>query len=118
MKVQQKVLFYFFAVITLGCVATEAIASCPITQQGPPCKEYWQTEAVFIGVANRVVHTPDKPSPENWMYVHTTAYFTIEEAFKGVGGTAVVLHWIPAVIDSRKASDTSFTPTAIQQQRA
>lgn len=57
---------------------------------GPPCAEYWRTEAVFVGTANRVVHNPDKPSRENWTYVQTTVYFTIEEIFKGVEGASVV----------------------------
>ena len=92
MKVQRKLVLYFLPLITLVSFTTDVVASCPTMQQGPPCMEYWQTDAVFIGVANRVVHNPDKPSPENWMYVRTTVYFTIEEPFKGVGGNGLVFN--------------------------
>ncbi|HEU4507096.1 MAG TPA: carboxypeptidase-like regulatory domain-containing protein [Pyrinomonadaceae bacterium] len=90
-----KLAVSFLSLLTLFSFTTEARASCPMTQQGPPCQEYWSMEAVFIGVANRVAYTPDKPTAENWMSVQTTVYFTIEEAFKGVGGTALILNLDP-----------------------
>src|SRR5687768_7494133 len=70
--------------------ANNALASCPGTQQGPPCLEYWSSDAVFIGVANRVVNVPNNTLYAIGPYLRTTAYFTIEEAFKGVAGTALV----------------------------
>jgi hypothetical protein len=76
----------------ISLFATDALASCPMAQQGPPCVEYWRTEAVFMGVANRVIRTPDTPTADNWMSVQTTVYFTIVEAFRGAGGTALVLN--------------------------
>ena len=92
MKSQQKLAIYLLSLLTLFSLTTDALASCPLVQQGPPCQEYWRTEAVFIGVANRVVRTPDKPTADNWMSVQTTVYFTVVEAFKGAGGTALVLN--------------------------
>lgn len=92
MKVQQKLVLCLLSLITLVSLTTDAVASCPSTQQGPPCQEYWQAAAVFIAVPNRVVHTPDKPTPDNWMYVRTTVYFTIEEAFRGIEAGALVLN--------------------------
>ena len=72
MKSQQKLAIYLLSLLTLFSLTTDALASCPLVQQGPPCQEYWRTEAVFIGVANRVVRTPDKPTADNWMSVQTT----------------------------------------------
>ena len=92
MKVQQKLVSCFFALVTLVALSVDARASCPITEQGPPCQEYWRAEAVFIGTVNRVVYTPDKPTPENWMYVRRTVYITIEEAFRGIEAAALVLN--------------------------
>ena len=92
MKSQQKLAVYLLSLLTLFSLATDALASCPLVQQGPPCQEYWRTDAVFIGVANRVVRTPEKPTADNWMSVQTTVYFTVVEAFKGAGGTALVLN--------------------------
>ncbi len=80
------------ALFIIFSFATDARASCPSVQQGPPCREYWRTEAVFIGVANRVIRTPDKPTADNWMSLQSTVYFTVVEAFKGAGGTALVLN--------------------------
>src|SRR5918993_4145904 len=90
MHVRQRLVLCFVPLITLFSFVNEAMASCPRTEQGPPCAEYWQTDAVFIGVAYRVVHTPNNTGLEIGPYVRTTAYFTIEEAFKGVGGTGIV----------------------------
>lgn len=87
-----KLAVYLLSLITLFSLATDALASCPMTQQGPPCVEYWRADAVFIGVANRVVLTPDKPTADNWMGRQITVYFTIVEAFKGVDGSALVLN--------------------------
>ena len=87
-----KLTFYVVALIILISLAPDALASCPTMQPGPPCVEYWQKEAVFIGTANRVVPTPNKPSQKNWTYVQTTVYFTIEETFKGIEGGAIVFN--------------------------
>ena len=59
-------------------------------QQGAPCQEYGRTDAVFIGVANRVVLMPNDTYRGIGPYVRKTTYFMIEEAFKGVGGTGIV----------------------------
>src|SRR5215216_2529705 len=92
MKVQQKLVLCFFPLIILVGLTNDALASCPTTQQGPPCVEFWRTEAVFIGLANRVVHTPNNTGLAIGPYVRTTVYFSVEEAFKGVGETGIVLN--------------------------
>jgi hypothetical protein len=63
-----------------------------MSTQGPPCVEYWRTPAVFIGTANRVVYTPNNTALAIGPYVSSTVYFTVEEAFKGVEGTGIVLN--------------------------
>lgn len=91
MKLRQKLALGFFTLITLVGFVTDALASCPSIQLGPPCQEYWRADAVFIGVANRVVNVPNNTLLVIGPYLQTTAYFTIEEAFKGVGGTGIVI---------------------------
>jgi Carboxypeptidase regulatory-like domain len=88
-KVQQKLTL--FALIILASLAHDVLASCPTTTQGPPCQEYWRTDAVFIGLATRVVRTPNNTGLGIGPYVQTTVYFYIEQAFKGIDGTEVVL---------------------------
>ena len=90
MKLQQRLALCFVPLIILFSLVNTALASCPMSQQGPPCQEYWWADAVFIGVANRVVNVPNNTRLEIGPYLQTTAYFTIEEAFKGVGGTGIV----------------------------
>ena len=90
MKLQQRLAVCFVPLITLFSLATHALASCSSSVQGPPCQEYWRADAVFIGVANRVVNVPNNTFFASGPYLQTTAYFTIEEAFKGVGGTGIV----------------------------
>ena len=92
MKVRQKLALKLFPLITLFSIATNALASCPTMQQGPPCLEFWRTEAVFIGLATRVVQTPNTTGLALGPYVRTTVYFSIEEAFKGVSGAVIVIN--------------------------
>jgi hypothetical protein len=92
MHVRQKFVLYLFPLIILFSLATDALASCPSIHQGPPCQEYWQTEAVFIGTANRVVRTPLNPELAGGLYFRSTAYFTVEEAFKGVATPGIVFN--------------------------
>lgn len=82
----------FLPLIMLVCLATEATASCPSMSQGPPCLEYWRAEAVFIAMVNRVVPTPNETGLVIGPYVKTTVYLSVEESFKGIGETSLVLN--------------------------
>lgn len=91
MKRRQTCVLRFFLLIALASLAKDALASCPTMQQGPPCQEYWRTEAVFIGTANRIVATPNNTGLAIGPYLSSTVYFTVEEAFKGVEGTGILV---------------------------
>lgn len=91
MQVRQRLVVCFVLLITLFSLTTNALASCPRILPGPPCLEYGRADAVFIGVVSRVVGIPNDTLPGGGPYLRTTVHFTIEEAFKGVGGTALVL---------------------------
>lgn len=91
MRVRQKLALCFVPLITIFSFFNDALATCPVMTPGAPCLEYPRADAVFIGVANRVVHTPNNTGLVLGPYLRTTVYFTIEEAFKGVGGTGIVL---------------------------
>ncbi len=92
MKFQRKCVFRFCLLMAFVSLATEALGSCPMSGQGPPCWEYWRTPAVFIGTANRVVITSSTTEFGLGPYVSSTVYFTVEEAFKGVAGTGIVVN--------------------------
>jgi hypothetical protein len=90
MKLHQKFTLYFVALIIVFSLAIETFASCPMTQQGPPCQEFWQSQAVFVGVATRVVRISNETLLMTGQYARSTVHFSVEEAFKGVEGTVVV----------------------------
>ena len=90
MKLHPKLVLYFVAPLILASVTSEALASCIRITPGPPCKEFWQADAVFIGTASRVVRVPNETKLVMSPLVHITTQFSVEEAFKGVEGTVVV----------------------------
>lgn len=91
MKRHRKLVLYFIATLVLASMATEALASCTRITPGPPCQEYSEADAVFVGTASRVVRVPNDPTLPLGTIVHITTHFSVEEAFKGVEGTVVVI---------------------------
>jgi Carboxypeptidase regulatory-like domain len=88
MRIPQKLSFAFILAVTL---TIDASASCPEALPGPPCQEFWRADAVFIGVATRIVRVPNTTELEIGPYSSTTVYFSVEEIFRGVKGSAMVL---------------------------
>jgi hypothetical protein len=82
---------YLFALLIVASSAINTFASCPTTTQGPPCQEYWRTDAVFVGLVTRAVRVPNNTMLMVGPYLQSTVYFNVEEAFKGVDGSAAVL---------------------------
>ena len=90
MKRQRKLVLYLFAPFIVASFAVNGFASCPIMTLGPPCLEYWRTDAVFVGVVTRAVRVPNNTMLMVGPYLQSTVYFNVEEAFKGVDRSAVV----------------------------
>lgn len=65
--------------------------SCPIRSQGPPCQEFWNADAVFIGTATQIVTVPFPESHAyHWQqYQKLTAKLIVEETFQGNIGTEI-----------------------------
>jgi hypothetical protein len=92
MKVQRKLFLCLVALVFVAGLDADAMASCPRVIQGPPCFECWRPNTViFIGVATQVVLTPNNTGLMIGPYVRSTVHFTIEEAFKGIEGSAIDL---------------------------
>ena len=91
MKLHQKVSLYIVALIVLASLATDTFASCVTVTQGPPCQEFWRAQAVFIGTATRVVRLPHDPQLAFGEHARTITHFSVDEAFRGVEGTVIVL---------------------------
>ena len=90
MKLHRKLVLYFLVPLILASITSEALASCVRITPGPPCEEYWQADAVFIGTASRVVRVPNEAKLPIAPYLQITTHFSVEEAFKGVQGTVVL----------------------------
>src|SRR5689334_5379765 len=85
-----RVLYFLAPFVLLAGFSVAARASCPTMDSGPPCMEFWRADAVFIGVATRVERISNNPQLANGQYLRTTAYFNVEEAFRGVDRSAIV----------------------------
>ena len=93
MRIQKKrVLYLLVPLILMAPVTAKALGSCLATPPGPPCQEYERADAVFIGTATRVVLKPDQTRIAIGPYLESTVYFSIEQIFKGVEGSAIVLY--------------------------
>jgi len=60
-------------------------------QPGPACQEFWRADAIFIGVATQVVHTPNSTELMIGPYLKSRVTFSLEEKIKGVDGTGIIL---------------------------
>lgn len=85
-----RLLYFLGPLVILAGFGFETWASCPTTEPGPRCMEFWRTEAVFIGFATRVERVPNNTGLEIGPYVRTTTYLNVEEAFKGVDRSTIV----------------------------
>jgi hypothetical protein len=66
--------------------------SCPQVVQGPPCQEFWQANAVFIGLVTETIAVDwsgTNLAPYS-QYRRLTARLSVEEAFRGVEATEVI----------------------------
>src|SRR5262245_41907120 len=80
---------FIFLLITCFFWVNEAAWACVCAGVGPPCQEYWRSDAVFSGtvVSQRVIEEREGGSDDtSWK---TIVHFKIEQAFKGISGEFV-----------------------------
>ena len=73
------------ALLIFAGFGVEVRASCPTSQPGPPCMEFWRADAVFIGRATKVELVPNNTQLMIGPYVGTTAYLDIPESTNSRG---------------------------------
>jgi hypothetical protein len=78
--------------LILGCL--NAVSACSCAQPGPPCSNYGEAAAIFLG---RVVGSAERKSytdeaGNKTIYDVGTIRFLVQESFKGVSGYEVEIH--------------------------
>ena len=78
-------LYCLAALLIIAGFGVGVRASCPTSQPGPPCMEFWRADAVFIGRATKVELVPINTQLMIGPYVGTTAYLDIPESTNSRG---------------------------------
>ena len=87
--------YFVAAVVIFAGFGVEARASCPLSEERPPCMEFWLAEAVFIGRATRLELIQNNTQ---LAIGRTAVYFDVEEAFRGVDRSAIVFELTGATV--------------------
>lgn len=77
--------------VALGCVGLcpPSAETCSCMQSGPPCKEFWDADAVFLGRVTAIAERPVSPTPAFADRLNVTLH--VLEAFRGTTGPDVVV---------------------------
>jgi len=67
------------------------VKACTCSFVGPPCEEYWKSEAVFAGkvIKRSTFYAEEGEGDSRYKYQQVLARFSIEQAFKGIAGDEV-----------------------------
>jgi hypothetical protein len=77
--------------LTMLLAAQEARAEC-VYDRAPPCRAYWNAQAVFVGTVREVAYSATYQRGEGnnrWNYRRRITRFSVETAYKGVKGKVV-----------------------------
>jgi hypothetical protein len=68
------------------------VKACTCRFVGPPCEEYWQSQAVFAGkvIKKSTFYVEEGEGDSRHKYQQVLARFSIEQVFKGGAGDEVV----------------------------
>lgn len=87
----RRALLLTLASLLVTLVSAARAEACSCMMPGPPCQEFGEASAVFVGTVTGVVSkplkTPDGDEEPGW--ATRTFKFTVTEAFSGVEGTTV-----------------------------
>src|SRR4051812_22605333 len=90
---------YLAATILLfPCVAANVYA-CQCRERQPPCSQYREADAVFVGSVTHIVPADDPQSmakaADEYRIAFEKVNFRLERAFRGVeGGSVEVIDWM------------------------
>jgi hypothetical protein len=78
-------------VTTLLALSISDVKACTCGFVGPPCEEYWQSQAVFAGkvIKKSTFYVEEGEGDSRYKYQQVLVRFSIEQVFKGVAGDEV-----------------------------
>lgn len=86
-------IFLSAAIVLLPHVAVDVFA-CQCRESQPPCAQYWEADAVFVGSVTNVLPSDDPQSVDKateYKIGFERVNFNVERAFRGVAGNNVEL---------------------------
>lgn len=79
-------------ILLLPCVAAN-VRACQCRERQPPCSQYREADAVFVGLVTNIV-PPDAPQSVAEGIAYEKIRFNLERAFRGVEGSSVeLINW-------------------------
>ena len=91
--VRPQHLLIAIALILLPLIADSALA-CQCLERQPPCADYWQAEAVFVGTVTEISPTFDD-FESSLRTKNRRVWFSLEKSYRGVKGNEIILeNWI------------------------
>jgi hypothetical protein len=88
--------------LLLPC-AVPGVRACQCRERQPPCAQYWEADAVFIGSVTTIA-LPDAPGRVDEGAVRERINFDVERALRGVKGRSV------EIVNSGTSCDFGFKP--------
>jgi len=78
-------------VTALLALSISDVKACTCSFVGPPCEEYWQSQAVFAGkvIKKSTFYVEEGEGDSRYRYQRMLVRFSIEQAFKGIVGDEV-----------------------------
>ncbi len=88
-------------ILLLPCVAA-SVHACQCRERQPPCAQYWEADAVFIGSVTEI--TPELvPYSDDRFLEYEMVKFDVEQSFRGIdGGKAELAVWLSSCAYSFK----------------
>jgi hypothetical protein len=81
--------FFLLLLISGLVLMDEVVRACSCAKVGPPCQEYWQSDAIFAGAVKSQKIIEEREEGSDYAFQNVLVHFKIEQAFKGIGGEEV-----------------------------
>src|SRR4029453_16256260 len=87
MNIWRRTLLMTTAAIVLCAGAPRTATACSCVRRGPPCQEYFQSDAMFVGTVE-AIEIRKRPVAER-LYDHKLVHMTVDRIGRGLQGSRV-----------------------------